>query len=71
MFIYLFICACAGTRTCSYVCRGSLVEVGEQLVGVSSLPPCGSQGANSGHQMWLQALLPVELKKSHGVDALS
>lgn len=37
------------------------VEVKEQRAGISSfLLPCGSEGSNSGCQIWWQVLLPTE-----------
>ena len=37
------------------------IEVRGQSSGVSSrLPPCGSQGLNSGPQAWLEAPAPTE-----------
>lgn len=45
MFVYM----------CEHVqVRGRLAKIGPLL------PPCGFQGSSSGHQTWLQMLLPME-----------
>lgn len=46
---FLFVCVCAHHIMHMEV-RGQLVEVR------SLIPPCGSQGLNSGRQAWWQAL---------------
>lgn len=47
------------------------VEVREQLMGTDVLPPCGSQGLNSGSHAWHQELLPTEPQRQMKAPFLS
>lgn len=49
----------AGGSKCVHC--GPRFEIRGQFAGVGTLfPPCGTQGLNSGCQVWWQALLPAE-----------
>lgn len=60
----LFFSLCVGEGTCIW--PGVLLEVDEQLSGVSCLlPACGSQASNSDPLAWQQVPLPIAIPQTH------